>query len=373
MLKLSIVIVGAGRAGKDLHVDAFNAQPETKVEAICDADGHRLEDAVREKAIPNAYASLGDALNHHKPDIVSICSPPQFHLEHVKQAMEAGAHVLLEKPMAISIQEADQMRQHQLQAGVKFCVVHNFKFQPGVQQALRMVHNGEIGELLHIERTWMQNGYKDRMISNPKFWCHSLAGGRWAETLPHDIYIPYQFVGEFKLVSVATRKIHSKWPWLLADEVVVVLEHKTGYIEIRMSANVEDRLYKYMMVYGSKGVLFSDSASTTRLPLSVERAQQTSLMHLLIGGKGLVHGALRRAKRLIARSPVTPIASAGAQRRTESEIQGHDKVVEKFIQHIKNDSPPPTSWEEARFTMKLAEEVGRAIQDKVAKEVSKRG
>ena len=71
--------------------------------------------------------------------------------------------------------------------------------------------------MLHLGLTWMTNGDQDRMVIDPNFWCHSIPGGRWAESLPHQLYIAYALVGRMRLLHVAGRKTTDKWPWMAAD------------------------------------------------------------------------------------------------------------------------------------------------------------
>ena len=370
MSELSVVIVGAGRAGGDFHIDAFNAQPDTRVVAICDPDDARAKSVAQEKGVPHTYASLGDALERHKADIVSICSPPQFHLEQAKQAMDAGAHVLLEKPMVTTIQEADKLRRYQLQACVKLCLVHNYKFQDGVQQALAMVNRGEIGKVLHVERTWLRNGTLDRMITAPDCWCHQLPGGRWTETVSHDIYITYQFLGELELVDVQARKLYDRWAWLPADEVSITLQSRLGYSIIRYSANVEDGLLRYMVIHGSKAVLITDGCPVARLPLVSATigpvGTSSAMRQFLSGNKALAQAVLRRMRRLVSRSqqPVSASAAASVPKNPLSLPRGtgHLTVIEQFVRHVREDTDPPVSWDEAYLTMKLVDQIGRGIQ-----------
>lgn len=362
MSELSVVIVGAGRAGKDFHVDSFNAQPNTKVIAICDPDETCVKAAAREKGVPYTYASLGEVLKNHNVDIVSICSPPQFHLEQAKQAMDTGAHVLLEKPMVTTVQEADELRRHQLQTGVKLCLVHNYKFQHGVQQALAMVERGEVGKVLHIERTWLRNGTLDRMITDPNFWCHQLPGGRWTETVSHDIYIAYQFLGELELVDVQARKLHDRWPWLPADEVSMTLQSRLGYLTIRYSDNVEDTLYKYMVIHGSKGVLVTDGSVVTRFPLQPTPTPRSPMRQLLSATKAIMRAGLGRMRRLVKERSRSAGSSIPKDTLGLPKGTGHLTVIEQFVRHIREDTDAPVSWDEAYLTMKLADQIGRRIQ-----------
>jgi predicted dehydrogenase len=347
MSELHVVIVGAGRAGTDLHLGAFQAQPDVRVVAICDVDLERARQVAKRRGIEHAYASLAEALESHRVDVVSVCSPPQAHLAQSVEAMEAGADVLVEKPITMSPAEADALEAQRVKTNRKLCVVHNYKFQRGAQQVINAVAQGQVGKIIHVERTWLRNGSDDRMISDPGCWCHALPGGRWGETLAHDIYIPYQFQGALEVQTVEARKTGNQWPWLPADEVFVRLEGQRGDLTIRYSSNVETTLYKFMTVYGSKGVLMTDGMSLIRVsggsPIRQFVASGKALARF---GVGKMKGA---AKRVSSRAPNV---AAGT---------GHLTLITRFVKFIRDEGDSPVSWDEAYSTMCLVDQIGRKI------------
>lgn len=371
MSNLKVVVVGAGRAGADFHVPSFATQLETSVVAVVDPDLTRAREVAARNEVASAFGTLGEALSADRPDVVSVCSPPQFHLEQVREAMAAGCHVLLEKPMAMGVVDAEQMGEAQRKAGVKFCVVHNQKYLPTVEQAIGAIRRGEIGKVMHVGRCWMQNGAEDRMINNPDCWCHELPGGRWTETIPHDIYITYQVLGEMTLAHVEARKCSPRWPWLPADEVEVVLRHRGGYVTLRYSSQVDTRLYKHMFIYGSRGVFFVDDAMACRLPFPAPPPNLppvqtfTTASHLKQGVKGVIRGGVRRIGGYLRKAPPAPAMSPAsvpaATIRPKSQSVTHERVIREFVNHVRYDLPVPTTWDEALFTMRLADEIGRAI------------
>lgn len=347
MSKKTVIIVGAGRAGGEIQLDAFTTIPQTEVVAICDPDSSRAEFVANKNKIAAFYPSLQDALHDHDPDIVSICSPPKYHLEQCRQALATGANVLLEKPMVMSVQEADYLYDLMQQSDGELCVVHNYKFQRGIKQSQAMINQGRIGRILHLERTWLRNGKLDRMISNQDSWSHSLPGGRWTETVAHDIYIAYQYLGEFDLEAVHTQKVSELWPWLLADEVAITLKGHGSYLSIRFSANEETPLIRNMYIHGSKGVIVSDATSAHMITDTSEIKRFISA-GMMIGKKGL-----RRAIGVVKRKESSKNLAWGT---------GHLELIERFLSHLDNDTPTPVSWEEAYFTMSMLSEIGSAIQ-----------
>jgi len=355
MEKLNTVIVGAGRAGGKLVTAALKQIPEINVIAICDLDIDRARKVSRENNIPHTYTSLKESLENHDAKLVCICTPPKSHLELSKMAIQNRCHILLEKPITISIRELDEIKKLQNDTGVKVGFIHNKKFLPGIQKALEIFNKGEIGEILHIDRTWMTKGDNNLMISDSNCWCHKLPGGRWAENLVHMIYTPYLFVGKMKLKNVAAKKTSGKWPWLIADEVEAVLESKTGYVNIRLSANLVSPYKKgvnnLMILHGTKGILYCDYEDAylmTYVSSQIKiKTKMKELFDLVAGGLKL---KIRKGKKT-------------------SVDSGHLQNIGQFINHITKDETPPVSWEEAYHTVQLTEEIGLEIEKVMEKKM----
>ncbi len=355
MTALKVVIAGAGKAGRELRAVYFHLLPETRVAAFCDPDLEAARRAAAEFGAEGAHASLEEALAAHRPDIVSICSPPEFHLRQAEAAFAAGAHVLLEKPAVARPGEVDRLHEHWRRAGTKLAIAHNQKFDSGNLEAVARVREGRIGEVLDVERAWIRSAAADRMMADPGHWCHRLPGGRWGETLPHDLYVAYQFLGEMSVVSVRGSNSHRRWPWLPADEVKVTLTNGRAYCGLRLSLAAERGLHRPMLISGTRGSLVVHESSVSflddrpaRRPLAEAArglaafARQSAAKARRVGGRGLRSIGLRRA--------------ASGRPRT-----GQFRLVESFVRHVAYDAPPPVSWEEAAATLRLAFEIGGAL------------
>lgn len=334
MVNAKVLIVGAGQAGSQKHVPAFQACAEVEVAGICDPDLDRARRVARERRIAAAYSSLEEGLRNTQASIVSICTPPQTHRDLAIYAMTHGADVLLEKPFTVTLAEAQEVMQVQKQTGRKLSVVHQNKFNWGVMEMQKIVERGEAGRILHLGLTWLTNGDQDRMVTDPNFWCHAIPGGRWAESLPHQLYIAYALVGPMKLQHVSARKTTAKWPWMKADEVDVVLESADGYVNIRMSANPLESKRRINVLHGTKAsFMFSYKIA---MPLS-ERP---------------------RAKRL--REYAMRYLSQSFSRKSKSEtvLSPHDRLIHQFVAHVLHNAPSPTPPEEAYHVEELTEAFG---------------
>jgi predicted dehydrogenase len=338
MEKTKVLIVGSGVAGAIRHLPFFKNNPEVELAGMCDPNLETARRVAAENGIPAAYPSLEEGLRASGARMVSICTPPQTHKDLAIYAFEHGADVLLEKPFAVSLEEARQIVAVQQRTGRKLSVVHQNKFMAGIRRMTEIVRGGGAGRVLHIGLTWMTNGDKDRMVIDPDFWCHKIPGGRWAESLPHQLYIAYALVGQMRLLNVAARKTTDKWPWMSADEVDVVLESREGYVNIRMSANPEETKRRINVLHGTKAsYMFSYKAI---LPLAERPYVQIS--------PGLVRRWL--AARIVPR------------RKRAAPLSPHEFVINRFIEYVLHDGPNPTSPEEALHVEELNEAFGAAFE-----------
>ena len=145
----SAIVVGAGLMGH-WHAHAVEHGGGV-VAAIVDADVSRAERLARQHAGARSFARLGEALGEIGAPVVHVCTPSASHGDLAASALEAGRHVLVEKPFARSIAETDVLLRAAQAAGRLAAPVHQFPFQRGALEA--KAHLEAIGPLRHLELT----------------------------------------------------------------------------------------------------------------------------------------------------------------------------------------------------------------------------
>ena len=145
-------VTGAGVMGRQ-HLRALAAIPQAHVVALVDpADGPR-EETAREFGVAAAYADVRTMLREQSPDYVVVSSPPLFHAEQTVAAFEAGAHVLCEKPLCMSVAEAEAMIGAAVRSGRLFSVGYHHRQRPRYRAMRRFVAEGRLGRVYHT-RVW---------------------------------------------------------------------------------------------------------------------------------------------------------------------------------------------------------------------------
>lgn len=103
---MRVAIVGCGQISR-AHINALQETDGLEIKAVCDLDVWRARDIANLAGSANAYGDLATLLREERPDAVHVLTPPETHADLATQAMEASCHVLVEKPMALSLQQAD--------------------------------------------------------------------------------------------------------------------------------------------------------------------------------------------------------------------------------------------------------------------------
>jgi predicted dehydrogenase len=154
-VRLRVAVVGAG-IGRQ-HVEAYRSLPhEFEVVALCDIDGDKARDAAAAGAIPRALTDFGDVCRMDEVDVVDLCTPPYLHHEQVLQGLEAGKHVICEKPLAASLRQVDELAAAARQARGRLMPIFQYRFGHGIQRLKLLVDEGLAGRayLTTAETAW---------------------------------------------------------------------------------------------------------------------------------------------------------------------------------------------------------------------------
>ena len=140
-----VAIVGCGRIS-DLHALGYRGNETARIVAVCDTKGARAREKAKAWNVEEVYTDYQQLLADPHIDLVELLVPHHLHAEMAVAACRAGKHVSVQKPMALTVGEADGMIAAAGQAGVVLRVYENFVFYPPHVRAKQMIDAGEIGE-----------------------------------------------------------------------------------------------------------------------------------------------------------------------------------------------------------------------------------
>ena len=147
--KLRVGFIGVG-AITDLHYLGYQDYPKAELHAICDVDEALLQRRASEWRIGKTYTDYRHLLADPEVDAVEVITPHHLHAEMGIAALEAGKHVSIQKPMAITVAECDALIEAAARAGKLMRVFENFRFYPPLVKAKQLLDAGAIGEPLSI-------------------------------------------------------------------------------------------------------------------------------------------------------------------------------------------------------------------------------
>ena len=341
---MRVAIVGCGQISR-VHMSALGEIDGIDVCAVCDRDKWRAQESAKRAGGASAYTDLATLLRRESPDAVHVLTPPHTHAELAIEAMEAGCHALVEKPLALSVEDADSMLRAAEKSAVRLCAGHNYLFKPSVMKARELVASGAIGRVVHVHSYYGLSGEAGSysLSAGRSHWAWRLPGGVFTNFLPHLIYLQLAFLPDVSSVA----GVAFGWQPDLnqqAAEMTILLQGTgaSGTMIISMRA----RPYaKFVDVYGTTGTVHADLVREIctihperRLPRMLSKAV-FSLEDSLQVTTGTMASTVRAA---LGRMKAMP---------------GLRALIRQFYESIALDQPPPVPPAEARRGVALMEMV----------------
>lgn len=143
--KLRVAVLGAGAWAEHAHVPGWQRDPRSEVVAICDVEPERARAFAERFDIPDASWDWETTVARPDIDVIDVCTPSATHFELSMAAIEAGKHVLCEKPVAYDFRETRRAAELARSKGLKTKLGFTFRYSPGVLFAKSMIDNGFVG------------------------------------------------------------------------------------------------------------------------------------------------------------------------------------------------------------------------------------
>jgi predicted dehydrogenase len=343
---IRVGLIGCGGIAR-IHVPYIRSYTGAEIVGVCDSNPDQARKLASQFAIARTYTDPLALIREQRPDVVHIVTPPQTHADLAISAMEAGLHVLVEKPMAVSEQEADRMIETARRMKVHLCVDHNRLFDPVVLKAKEMIASGALGEVVGVEAfqglahtTNSAEGLPSKMG-----WVSELPGGVLQNVGPHSIAFLLAFMRAPRPVSVVAKHT-GLIPGTLFDEVRVIFEGEKALGTLTFSFSPEPYL-NFLNLYGSKATL------------------QINLNNMT-----LIVFKDRRLPKLLAKSWFNidrSLQLLGNTVRSGFEVltgkmsfyPGMGNLIRQYYACLENGGPPPVTAEEGREVVKVLDLICR--------------
>ncbi len=262
--KLRAGVIGLGMGG--VHVNGYRTHPGVEVVAVADPDQKRLAARGKELAVEKLYGSGEEMLAKEKLDIVSIATPNKFHMPLTLLALEAGCHVLCEKPMAMSAAEGRRMLEAARRAQRRLMINFSFRFTEASWALKRQVEEGQIGAVYYARSFWhRRRGFpgfggwfsnKELAGGGPliDLGVHRLDLALWLMGHPK---VTWALAGTYNHLGVEQARREGK-TYTVEDLAAAFLRFENGaslVLEASWAANIKDNEWMETRLFGTKGGL----------------------------------------------------------------------------------------------------------------------
>ena len=192
MKKLKTAVFGTGFMGR-VHTEGIRRLGSVEVVAIAASSDEKARNFAGEVGVERSTGDYRTLLTDPEIDAVHVCTPNALHFPMAKAALEAGKHVLCEKPLATTVAEGQQLADLAKAKGLANCTFHNLRFYPMVQQIRRMRESGEMGEIYVVQGTYSQDwlyydtdwNWRIDQQANGKSRVMADIGSHWCDMIEH--------------------------------------------------------------------------------------------------------------------------------------------------------------------------------------------
>jgi predicted dehydrogenase len=261
---LKVAIVGCGKIA-DGHVEEIAKSDLASVVAVCDREPLMAEQLAVRYGISGHFDSVERMLDAHSPDVVHITTPPQSHRELAVTAIEAGCHVLVEKPLAPDAAEAGAIVKEAAERGRHLTVGYTYLFDPPALALRRLVENGVIGEPVHVESFYgynLENVFGQAVTGNDRHWVRGLPGTLLQNNIDHLLNKIAEFVVDPHPDIRAIAYRGGSTAGGLNDELRVMIKGNEVSAYGTLSCHARP-VGHFLRVYGSKNTAHVDFVSRT--------------------------------------------------------------------------------------------------------------
>ena len=256
--KIKVAVAGTAFGG-DVQIPVFQTHPRTQVVAVSSGRAERARQSAKEHGIPACYIDFEEMLDTEKPDLVSIATPPENHFPMTMAALRRGIHVLCEKPFALSLSEAKEMKDAADRTPVVAMIDFEFRFAAARAYAAELLKENYVGEVRMADFN-VHFGWRSHPEDRPwSWWSDATRGGGVLGAFgSHAVDALRTVMGNPKRVfcDLTTFVKERDARAVTSDDAfTLIIEFLTGSratVQITQAAGIDDARFG---IYGSEGQL----------------------------------------------------------------------------------------------------------------------
>ncbi len=328
--KFRVGVIGAGGIFQGAHWPGWKALDNCEIVAIADIRDSALESAGALCEVPpdKRFTKYEDMLKQVKLDIVDVCTPNCYHAAPTIAALNAGAHVIVEKPCATSVAEVQKMIAARDKAKKQFMVAQSLRFQPEHLAMRRWVDAGLLGDIYYARLSLLRPrgvpAWGDFIVKEMS------AGGPCYDLAVHILDLALSLMGHPEPVSVAANY------WLEISNKPSIMAH-------------DPKRYTVPDEMAAGFVRFANGACISLETSWALNAPEGTYNVFLAGTKG----GMQNNPLTLVREEAGLLTNTSVQMNPDSGIASHSEEIRRFVESIKKGLPSPVPGEQALITQRI--------------------
>ena len=335
MDKIRVGLIGCGRiAGRHAgHIKRLG-----QLAAVCDIDEGKAQSLGDEYQVP-WFTSVEELLAHADMDVVSVCSPNGLHASHTLASLNAGFHVLCEKPMALTSSDCEEMIKTAERCNKRLFIVKQNRFNPAIEAVKEKIDQGDFGKIYSIQLNcfWNRNFayYENSDWKGTK----SLDGGTLFTQFSHFVDLLYWMIGDVDEASAMIKNYAHQNVIEFEDTGVVSLKFKNGVLgTINYTVNSYTRnMEGSITIFGEKGTVKVGGQYLNQLDYQSFEGEEI--------------GSLKEGN------------PANEYGEYQGSMSNHDRVYENLIDVLQKDGSIATNGLEGLKTVEIIEKIYKSANE----------
>ncbi|RMH69141.1 MAG: gfo/Idh/MocA family oxidoreductase [Gemmatimonadetes bacterium] len=333
---IKIGVIGTGAVAQIAHLPAYQRLDGVEITAICDPDQAKVQKLAEKYAVTHVFTDYTDLVKLPDLDAVDICTPNHLHAEIAISALNAGKHVLCERPLGRNAAETEQVLDASQSTGKILMVGYNNRFREDAQLLKKFMEQKELGDIFYVKTGWLRP--KLSFLESWQSHRTTAGGGVFMDLGVPMLDLGRWLIGAPKVESV-TAAFHSKvYQQTVEDSAVALIRFEN---DVTMNVEVTwgllgDKDFHYLNVFGTHGGALLN-------PLRIHKEMHDSLVNL------------------------TPSIEASPGHVYK---QSYEKELIYFIDHVRSGTPPMCNGEEALEVMRIVDAIYQSAKTKKTVELS---
>ena len=352
MKKLRFGIIGCGGVGPT-HAGALLRIDDAELTAVADLIPSRAKELAEKIGISKVYHSDVELLADPEIDVVCIATPSGMHAEHAIRAMRAGKHVVVEKPMEITLQACDRMIECQRETGMKLTVIHQHRFDAATQLVKKAIDDGKLGRIILADASvkWFRKQHYYDVANWRGTWTGD-GGGALMNQGVHTVDVLQWLVGGVE--SVFAHTMTAAHAIETEDVAVAALKFNCGAIgTLTATTAAYPGLPARLDIFGTEGCAIIEGDRLKKMELKSGE---------VITGENAAHDAIS-----VAQGGTASVKDEAAKRALFGDKKAgwgdaHREQLLDLIRAVRTDAQPRVDGPAARQAVEVVLSIYRSVE-----------